>query len=123
MAIESGNDEERSEILQAMGGAYAALNKQEDAIRNYQDSLAIKTKLGLKKGIADSMEAIATSQAALGRPELALKNYNSALDLRREIGDKAGTGDALNDLAQFYNDRGQFDQGPGVVEGVFADRN
>ncbi len=110
MAIESGNDEERSEILQAMGGAYAALNKQEDAIRNYQDSLAIKTKLGLKKGIADSMEAIATSQTALGRPELALKNYNSALDLRREIGDKAGTGDALNDLAQAYDDRGQFDK-------------
>jgi tetratricopeptide (TPR) repeat protein/predicted Ser/Thr protein kinase len=110
MAIESGNDEERSEILQAMGGAYAALNKHEDAIRNYQDSLEIKRKLGLKKGIADSLQAIATSQAALGRPELALKNYNAALDLRREIGDKAGTGDALNDLAQFYDDRSQYDQ-------------
>ncbi len=110
MAIESGNDEERAEILQAMGGGYASLNKHDDAIRNYQDSLAIKTKLGLKKGIADSMQAIATSQAALGRPELALKNYTGALDLRRQIGDKAGTGDALNDLAQFYDDRGQFDK-------------
>jgi eukaryotic-like serine/threonine-protein kinase len=110
MAIESGNDEARSYILQSIGGAYAALNKQQDAIRNYQDSLEISRKLGLKKGIADSLQAIASSQAALGQPELALKNYNEALDLRREIGDKLGTGDALNDLAQTYDDSGQYDQ-------------
>ncbi len=110
MAIESGNDEERSDILQAMGGAYAELKKNDDAIRNYQDALEIRRKLGLKKGIADSLQAIASAQADVGQPELALKNYNSALDLRREIGDKAGTGDALNDLAQLYDDRGQYDQ-------------
>ena len=110
LAIESGNDEQRSEILQAMGGAYAVLNKREEAIRNYQQSLEIKRKLGLKKGIADSLQAIASSQAALGQPQEALKNYNAALDLRREIGDRAGTGDLLNDLAQFYSDRGQYDQ-------------
>ena len=110
LAVESGNDEERSEILQAIGGAYADLNKQEDAIRNYQDSLAIKRKLGLKKGIADSLETIASSEAALGRSDLALQNYNDALKIRQELGDKAGTGDVLNDLAQFYDDHGQYDQ-------------
>ena len=110
MAIESGNDEERSDILQSMGGAYAALNKNEDAIRNYQDALEIRRKLGLKKGIADSLQAIASSQTDLGQPELALKNYNAALNIRREIGDKAGTGDVLSDLAQFYDDRGNYDQ-------------
>jgi eukaryotic-like serine/threonine-protein kinase len=110
MAIESGNDEERSDILQSMGGAYASLNKNDDAIKNYQDALDIRKKLGLKKGIADSMQAIATSEKNLGQSDLALKNYNAALDLRRQVGDKAGTGDALNDLAQFYNDRGNYDQ-------------
>jgi eukaryotic-like serine/threonine-protein kinase len=110
MAIESGNDEERSDILQSMGGAYAALNKYDDAIKNYQDSLDLRRKLGLKKGIADSLQAMASAEAAMGKPELAQKNYTAALDLRREIGDKAGTGDALNDLAQFYDDRGNYDQ-------------
>jgi eukaryotic-like serine/threonine-protein kinase len=110
MAIESGNDEERSDILQSMGGAYAALNKDDDAIHNYQDALEIRRKLGLKKGIADSLQAIASAQTDLGQPELALKNYNAALDLRREIGDKAGTGDALSDLAQLYDDRGNYEQ-------------
>ena len=110
MAIESGNDEERSDILQSMGGAYAALNKNDDAIRNYQEALEIRRKLGLKKGIADSLQAIASAQTDLGQPELALKNYNASLDIRREIGDKAGTGDALSDLAQLYDDRGSYDQ-------------
>lgn len=110
LAIESGNDEQEAEILQATGGAYADLGKNDDAIRSYQESLKIKQKLGLKKGIAESLHAIATSQAALGQPEEALKNYNAALDLWREIGDRAGTGDLLNDLGQFYSDRGQYDQ-------------
>lgn len=110
LAIEAGNDEQRSEILQAMGGAYSALGKNEDAIKQYQDSLEIKRKLGLKKGIADSLQAIASSQAALGQPDQALKNYNAALDMRKQIGDLAGTGDALNDIGQFYSDRGQYDQ-------------
>ena len=110
MAIESANDEERSEILQAMGGAYAALGKQEDAIRNYQDSLDIKRKLGLKKGIADSLQAIASADADLGRPDPALKNYNDALKIRLELGDKAGTGDVLSDLGQLSDDRGQYDE-------------
>jgi len=110
LAIESGNDEQESEILQATGGAYADLGKNDDAIRNYQESLKIKQKLGLKKGIAESLHAIATSQAALGQPDQALKNYNAALDLWREIGDRAGTGDLLNDLGQFHSNRGQYDQ-------------
>jgi len=110
LAIETGNDEQQSEILQATGGAYADLGKNNDAIRNYQESLKIKQTLGLKKGIAESLQAIATSQDALGQPEQALKNYNAALDLRRQIGDRAGTGDLLNDLGQFYSNRGQYPQ-------------
>ncbi|MGA8871032.1 MAG: hypothetical protein WA434_07355 [Candidatus Acidiferrales bacterium] len=35
LAIESGNEEQESEILQATGGAYADLSKNDDAIRNY----------------------------------------------------------------------------------------
>ena len=111
LAIESGNDEERAEILQAMGGAYAVLNKPEDAIRNYQTLFEIKRKLGLKKGIADSLEAIASSEASLGKSDLALKNYNDAAEDPADLGDKAGIpATSLNDLAQFYDDHGQYDQ-------------
>jgi serine/threonine protein kinase/tetratricopeptide (TPR) repeat protein len=111
LAVEFSNDEERAQILQAMGVAYAALNKHEDALRNFRDSLEIKRKLGLKKGIAMSLDAMASSEDVLGKPDQALKDYKEALDLWQELGDKAGTGDVLNDLAQFYVDHGQYDQG------------
>jgi tetratricopeptide (TPR) repeat protein/serine/threonine protein kinase len=111
LTAERGDDEERAEILQNIGVAYAGLNKHEDALRNLRDSLEIKRKLGLKKGIAMSLEAMATSEDVLGRSDQALKDYKEALAVRQELGDKAGSGDVLIDLGQFYVDHGQYDQG------------
>jgi tetratricopeptide (TPR) repeat protein/predicted Ser/Thr protein kinase len=110
MAIELGDEEERGQILQAMGIAYWGLNKFDDALRTLQEALALNQKLGLKKGVADNEEMIASTEWSMGKLDLALKGYNDALALRREIGDKSGTGDVLNDLAQFYDDRAQYDQ-------------
>jgi eukaryotic-like serine/threonine-protein kinase len=111
LAVESGNDEERAQILQAIGVAYAALNKHQEALRNLRDSLEINRKLGLTKGIAMSLEAIASSEDAVGKPDQELKDYKEALALYRELGDRAGTGDVLTDLGQFYIDHGQYDEG------------
>lgn len=110
MAIEVGNDEQKAQILQAIGMAYSTMNKQEDALRNFQESLAIKRRLGMKKGVADSLDAIAFTESALGKTDAALKDFTEALQTLREIGDKSGTGDVLNDFAQYYSDRGQYDQ-------------
>ena len=43
-----------------------------------------------------------------GSPDLALKNYNEGLQIYREIGDKQDIGVVLNNLAQFYDDRGKY---------------
>ena len=110
MAIELGNDEEKAQILQAIGVAYSVLNKPQDALQSFQQSLDIKRRLGLKKGIADSLEMIGQMEAILGKNDAALKDFNEALQLRRDIGDKSGTGDVLNDIARFYNDHSQFDK-------------
>jgi tetratricopeptide (TPR) repeat protein/predicted Ser/Thr protein kinase len=110
MAIELGNDEEKAQILQAIGVAYSVLNKPQDALGSFQQSLEIKRRLGLKKGIADSLEMIGQMEAVLGKNDAALKDFNEALELRRDIGDKSGTGDVLNDIARFYNDHSQFDK-------------
>ena len=110
IAAELGNEEEKATILQALGVAFSVLNKHEEALRNYQESLKIKRRLGLNKGIADSLQAIAQTENAMGEPAAALKDYQEALKIRRSIGDKAGTGDVLNDLAQFYGEHGDFEQ-------------
>ncbi len=110
MAIELGNDEEKAQILQAVGVAYSVLNKPQDALQSFQQSLEIKRRLGLKKGIADSLEMIGQMEAVLGKNDAALKDFGDALQMRQDIGDKSGTGDVLNDLARFYNDHSQFDK-------------
>jgi len=116
MAIEFGNDEEKAQILQAMGIAYSALTKWEDALRSFQDSLVIKRRLGLKKGIAASLGSIAQAEETLGKPDQALKDYSSALESYREVGDKAGAARVLNDLADFYNNRSQYDKALGMYK-------
>ena len=94
-----------------MGSAYAKLNKHEDALRNLRESLEIKRKLGLKKGIAMSLDEMASSEDVLGKPDQALKDYKEAFAVWQGLGDKVGTGDVLNDLADFYVSHGQYDEG------------
>jgi len=110
LAIQLDNLEEKATILQAIGVAYGGLNQQDEALRKYQESLAIKRQIGDKRGTAASLNNIAQIQERLGDSEQALKSYQEALKLRREIGDKKGVGDTLMDLGGFYGDRGEHDQ-------------
>jgi serine/threonine protein kinase/tetratricopeptide (TPR) repeat protein len=109
-AIQLNNLEAKAAILQAMGVAYRRLNGQDEALRNYQESLTIKRRIGDKRGMAASLNDIAQIEELLGNSEQALKSYQEALKLRREIGDQKGVGDTLIDLGMFYHDRGQHDQ-------------
>jgi eukaryotic-like serine/threonine-protein kinase len=109
LSIEVQDDAERAQILQAMGVAYSTMQRQDDALKNLQESLEIKTKLGLKKGIADSLQMIGSIYDSTGKADLALKNYNQALTIRRELGDKQGTANVLSDLGDFYVEHGKYD--------------
>jgi tetratricopeptide (TPR) repeat protein/predicted Ser/Thr protein kinase len=110
LAVQLDNQEEKAAILQPIGVVYALMSKPDEALRNYQQSLDIKRRLGQKKGIAQSLRAMAQLQDGMGNWQLASKNYNEALQLEREIGDTKGLGDTLMDLGNSYNDHGQYDQ-------------
>jgi len=110
LAIDLDNQEQQALILQATGIAYRLMNKPNEALRNYQDSIAINQKLGQKRGVAASLAEIAQVQLMLGKPDAALASYNEALKIRREIGAKKEAGDTLIDLGNFYLQRGQPDQ-------------
>jgi len=109
LSIEVRDDSERAQVLQAMGVAYFILQRPDDALKNLQESLDIRTKLGLKKGIADSLQMIGSAYDSTGKSDLALKNYNQALAIRRELGDKQGTANVLSDLGDFYVEHGKYD--------------
>ncbi len=110
IAIDLDNPEQQALILQATGIAYKLMNKPAEALRNYEDSMAINQRLGQKRGVAASLSEIAQVQLSLGKPDAALSAYNECLKIRREIGAKKDAGDTLIELGDFYADRGQSDQ-------------
>ena len=110
LAVQLDNQEEKAGILHAIGVAYKLLDKPQEALKNYQDSMAIKRQIGDKRGIAVSLNEIAQVETTLGKPTEALADYQEALRIRREIGDKRGVSDTLMDLGTLYDDRGQYDQ-------------
>jgi tetratricopeptide (TPR) repeat protein/predicted Ser/Thr protein kinase/TolB-like protein len=110
LAVELGNDEKKALILQAIGIAYKLMNKPEEALHNYQESLDIQRRLGQKRGMSASLNEMAQVYSRLGKPDQALASFNETLKLEREIGAKMEVGYTLVDLANFYADRGQQDQ-------------
>lgn len=108
-AVELNNQQGKANVLQTLGFAYRVLNKLDDALRNDQESLAIKTQLGDKRGMAASLDEIAQIYKLQGKSPEASKNYQQVLKLEKEVGDKAGLGRALMNLGDLYNTQGRVD--------------
>jgi tetratricopeptide (TPR) repeat protein/predicted Ser/Thr protein kinase len=110
LSVQTGNDEKKALILQAIGIAYRLMNKPEDALRNYEESLAIQRRLGQQRGVAASLNEMAQVYSLLGKPDAALASFKETLKVKQEIGARKEAGDTLIDLGNFYEDRGQHDQ-------------
>jgi serine/threonine protein kinase/tetratricopeptide (TPR) repeat protein len=110
LAVQLDNPDGKATILNAIGAAYEQLDKPDEAMRNYQESLSIKRSLNQKPGIALTLGNIARVQAGLGKPEEAYKSYQEAVKLQREIGDKKGLGVTLINLGELYRERSRFDE-------------
>ena len=110
LSIQRDNPEQKAATLQHLGIAYRMLNKPDEALRNYQEALAIRRQLGQKAGIASSLNGIARVQAGLGQNKDALANFEEALQIRRDIDDKRGLGDTLVDMGNLLDDLGDHDQ-------------
>jgi serine/threonine protein kinase/tetratricopeptide (TPR) repeat protein len=109
-AIQLENEEQKADVLNAIGVAYKRLNKPDEALRYYQESLVIKRKIGQKRGIAVTLGEVAQIQNRLAQSDAALASYKEAEQLQREIGDKRGLSGTLINLGSYYNERGQYDQ-------------
>jgi tetratricopeptide (TPR) repeat protein len=104
IAIQLNHDEVRANTLQAIGIAYKQLDRLDEALKNYQESLDIKQRLGNKRGMAGSQSEIAQVQERQGKLKEAEQSYQAALKLQREIGDKAGMSTTLINLAGLMNE-------------------
>src|ERR1700733_1618266 len=110
LTIQFDNPEQRALILLSMGTSYRLLNKPDEALRNYQESIDINQKIGQKWGVSAALHEMGTVEATIGKLDAALASYNKSLVLLREIGMKGGVADTLNDMGTIYQDLGKFDQ-------------
>ena len=101
LATQRDNQEETAASLHVMGLAYEALNKPQEALQNFEKSLAIKRKIGQLRGAAASLSEIGNIQAQLGKTDAAEASFQEALKIRRDIGDKRGVGATLTRFWQF----------------------
>lgn len=107
LAIQQDQEQTKANILHALGIAYRELDKPEDALRYYNESLEIKRRLDDQRGIAAGLSESAQALARLGRLPESEASYLEALAIRRTIGDKRGLGHTLINLGNLYDDRGQ----------------
>ncbi len=105
----SGNQEHHAVILLAMGVAYRFLNRNEEALRYFGDSIAISEKIGQKRAVAVALVDTAQVQVIMGKQDAALGNLKKAVALFQEIGAAKEAGDSLIDLGDIYQNRGASD--------------
>jgi eukaryotic-like serine/threonine-protein kinase len=106
----SGNQELHARILMNMGVAYRFLNRNDEALRYFGDSLAISEKIGQKRAIAGALTNTAQVQYMQDKLGPALENLKKAISLYQEIGSTKDSGDRLIDLADIYNQQGNHDE-------------
>jgi eukaryotic-like serine/threonine-protein kinase len=109
-AVQYDNQEQKALILQALGICYRQLNKPDQAMKSFQDSMDISRKLGLKRLLANSFSEMAQIQITMGKPDVAMTSYNQALQLLKEIGIKKDYGDILINRGVLYESRGDLDK-------------
>ena len=91
------------------GVAYEMLNKPDEALRNLQEALAIRRRIGQKRGMAVSLNEMAKAQALLGKTKTALANLHEALHPARDWR-QARSGRHLAGFGQFLRRQGDHDQ-------------
>ncbi len=110
LAIQVDNQEDKALLLQALGISYRLMNQPEDAMRNYQESMDINRRLGLKRNLANNFAEMALVQNTLGKPDAALSDYNQALQILNDIGMTKEFGDSLVDRGALYQTLGNYEK-------------
>jgi tetratricopeptide (TPR) repeat protein len=93
-----------------LGISYRLMNKPEEAMRNYQESMDINRRLGLKRNLANNLSELALVQNTLGKPDAALASYNQSLQILEDIGMRKEFGDTLINRGVLYETRGNYEK-------------
>ena len=121
LAIQVDNQEQKALLLQALGISYRLMNQPEEAMRNYQESMDINRRLGLKRNLANNFAEMAQVQNTIGKPDAALSDYNQSLQILNDIGMTKEFGDSLVDRGASVSDSGKLRKGAAGLQAGAAD--
>ena len=105
--LESGNEEGRATVLNALGYAYEEVGQNDEAMRYFEDSLEIRERIGDRRGVASTLNNIAVILTVQGRYDKAIELLQQALEIGREIGDRADMARWYSNLGDTYQDMGR----------------
>ena len=116
LSIQLNHQESKANILQALGIAYRNLGKLDEALRHFEQSLAIKQQINDKRGEAASLNEMATIYSSQGRIDEAVDGYKKSVEIRAKLGDRGGQGLVLLNLGGLYLDRARYDDALGAFK-------
>ncbi len=108
IATQLGNKADEADVLNAIGVAYQRLGRYDEAIKYFNDSIAIKESLGNKRSAGTSLSNIAKIHIARGEFEEAEKILTRNLELFDQAGYLKGVADVHNNFGVLNEDRGRF---------------
>jgi CHAT domain-containing protein/tetratricopeptide (TPR) repeat protein len=108
--LEEGDRFRVGRALNNIGEAFRNLGRYSEALKAYEQALAIAQEVGDQKG-----EGIALNNTGLvfgnqGRYAEAQKTLQQALLIRREVEDRAGEGDTFNNIGIVYHYQGRYSE-------------
>lgn len=106
----------RSEILQRpallyhKGVVYRLQGDLDQALENYEQSLALYEESGNRQGIAEALNGLGTVFNLKGDRDRALDFYERSLVLKEEIGNKLDIAKSFNNIGLTYESQGELDR-------------
>ncbi|HJT56006.1 MAG TPA: tetratricopeptide repeat protein [Ktedonobacteraceae bacterium] len=88
---------------------YNGLGQKQEALRYYQQALAIFQEVGDRGGEGTTLNNLGRVYDDLGQKQEALRYYQQALDIRKEVGDRGGEGVTLHNIGMLYFQEEQYD--------------
>ena len=118
LAVEIQDEAGRAQIFQAMGVAYWTLQRPDEAIKNLQDSLEIRKKLGIKKGIADSLQMLGSVYDGMGKSDSGTQKLQSGFGYPKGNRRQARHGQRAERSRRFLHRPWEIRRCPSFVQGV-----
>ncbi len=100
-----------STLLNNVAVTYHQTGQYAEAIRAYEDSLAISRQQADRRNQAKTLQNLGAVYLSMGQYEQALALTQESIDLAKAVGDQAQWAYSLNALGRIHSDRGQYPQG------------